>query len=41
MMWMEGSLAEIFGILPLFSVEIEVVHDNGECSGHTWNRWHM
>jgi hypothetical protein len=41
MTWVERGLAEIFGVLPLMSVETEVAQGNDECSNHTLNRWHM
>jgi hypothetical protein len=41
MTWVERSPIEIFGVLLLVSVENEVVQGNGECIGHTLNRWHM
>jgi hypothetical protein len=41
MTWVERGLAESSGVLSLVSVETEVVQGNGECSGHTLNRWHM
>jgi hypothetical protein len=40
MTWMGETLAEIFGILSLVSVEIEVARGNGGCNGHTLSRWH-
>jgi hypothetical protein len=36
---MGGVLTENFGVHLLASVESEVTLGNGECNGHTPNRW--